>query len=353
MMDRQAWNAKGARIAERARNLRERINRIREGDVSEKISLLLPEAYRPIRDIGGTFGANQEILICHDMLGCEHRFVIESGRVAASYAIPQKRNPLSNDGVPFMPWRCFRRALGLGSSDDNIEVMPATLAEAHARLERDLWAEKLAEIDRVNSEGELDRFHVGEDDRRYESASRQARQMMIGLRMLPGEPPTVRMPDRSMNELRARFLAPYRGGVFVSVRTQAPHDSGKFVTEPYFFSSADKMIHKVRVPELRQISSALVVGNTFWCAGVSDGASVLLGVDDERRTNVGLPTAGSPPQLGLHGHSLLAVYHEQFSGVHSESPRFKRLGPEYCRLRRIIAERRVASARCRFGVVPA
>jgi len=176
---------------------------------------------------------------------------------------------------------------------------------------------------------------VDEDTRRVEAATRKMRSMMMGLRLNAGGPSTVRMPDRTIRSIRARFLAPYRGGVLIAARKKTGPGDDAFVTEPCFFSPGDDMIHIVRVPELEAFDSVVVAGRTFWCAGVSGGARVLLGVASDRRMKVALPEDGGPPQLGLHDRSLLAVYpkrvyelvDDSWKMVHSGDIPLPRSGP--------------------------
>jgi len=351
-----------------AQELTERTGRIQMGDPLEKVMLLFPEA---CKDFTGDTG---EVVIPGFMRSNSHCFSVSAGKVVFYSKRPVKTKMIC---FPPGPAYYFRRAWGRWSGEAD-ERMPATLAEAHAGMERNLQDWGLAQIDAIKSEGELSGQHFGggvgirnsqglwrdtplsrhlqelgftrpddmakvilatfwckrhdqpyrlkeraagyaayweaaqkavdEDTRRVESAKLKMRSMMMGLRLNTGGLSSVRMPDRTITSIRARFLAPYRGGVFIAARNKTGTGDDDFNTEPCFFSSEDNMIHKVRVPGLEDCSSVVVAGRTFWCTGVSEGASVLLGVTADRRVKVALPEDDGLPQLGLHDQSLLAVY---------------------------------------------
>ncbi len=257
-------------------------------------------------------------------------------------------------------------------------VGPATLAEAHAQLERQLPEDELKKIDEMKSEDEMIEYHFGagmgirnawglwgdsplakhmrdlgfthaddmsgviletlwckrhgmpfrlkdraaeydaywkaarkaeeEEAKRVESAKGKMRLMMMGLKLNAERATTVKMPDRVDSSIRARFLAPYNDGVLMAVRTNTGMGDDGFVTEPYFFASVDKMIHKIKVPGLQKISSVVIAGRTVWISGVTDGVNALLGISPENRVKLDLPKKDGIPQLGLHGESLLVVY---------------------------------------------
>jgi hypothetical protein len=147
-----------------------------------------------------------------------------------------------------------------------------------------------------------------EETERVESAKQKMRAMMMGLELDMQGVATVKMPDRVDRSIRARFLAPHNNGVFIAVRTSRGSGDDEFVTEPYFFSSDDRKIHKVSVPELAAISSVVLAGRTVWICGDSDGSPALLGISTNNRKRLDLPKEGGTPQLGVHEESLLAVY---------------------------------------------
>ena len=147
-----------------------------------------------------------------------------------------------------------------------------------------------------------------DEKKRVVEAKAALRSMMMGLHFYGQAAPTVRMPDRTESSLRARFLAPYGTGMFLSVRglLQGPKDD-EFTLKGYFYDPADGRLHLIRVPEIDEVHSVVVVGGTAWFVGVEDGRNVLLGVKGNHRQTPPLPLAGLP-QLGLDGQSLLAVY---------------------------------------------
>jgi len=149
-----------------------------------------------------------------------------------------------------------------------------------------------------------------EDDeaKRVESAAQKMRSMMMGLTFDATRAVGVKMPDRVDSSIRARFLAPYNNGVLIGVRKSTGTGDDEFITEPYFFSPADRKIHKVSVPDLQTISSMVLAGQTVWICGVSEGSNVLLGISPNNRVRLDLPKEEEVPQLGVHGESVLAVY---------------------------------------------
>lgn len=147
-----------------------------------------------------------------------------------------------------------------------------------------------------------------DEKKRVAKAATMMRSMMMGLRFMDHDAPKVQMPDRINSDLRARFISPYRNGVFIAVRKITGREDTDFVTEGYFFDRADRKIHKLQVPEVPEIHACVVAGETAWFGGIKNGTSVLLGIDGEKRITATLPRGGKPPQLGLDQKNLLAVY---------------------------------------------
>jgi hypothetical protein len=147
-----------------------------------------------------------------------------------------------------------------------------------------------------------------DEKKRVTKATVKMRSMMMGLGFTDQEAAAIRMPDRSDSSLRARFVSPYRNGVFIAVKKSTGREDTDFVNEGYYFDRADRGIHKVQVPELPEIHTCVVAGKTAWFAGVKNGTSVLLGINSVERTAVPLPLPGKPPQLGVNQKDLLAVY---------------------------------------------
>ncbi len=147
-----------------------------------------------------------------------------------------------------------------------------------------------------------------EEKVRVEAVKQRIRSMMMGLQLESRDATKIRMPDRVYNSERARQLAPYAGGVFISVRNSAWRTEDDFVTEGYFFTPATGKIHKVLTPEIAETHSVVAIGRTAWFTGVTEGRTILIGLRDNTRFHIPLPQAGPPPSLGFHGDKLLAVY---------------------------------------------
>ncbi len=147
-----------------------------------------------------------------------------------------------------------------------------------------------------------------EEKTRVGKAKLTMRSMMMGLQIRNRDIPSIRMPDRTTHSIRARFLSLHNGGVFIAVRKTIGRDDDDFLTEGYFFDPANRRIHKIQVPEVTVVHSAVATNQTAWFAGVSEGTIVLLGIKGKKRINVTLPHDDKPPQLGLHKQNLLVVY---------------------------------------------
>jgi hypothetical protein len=81
-----------------------------------------------------------------------------------------------------------------------------------------------------------------------------------------------------------------------------------FYTQAFYLDLADRKIHGIRVAEVNEVCSAVVVGDRAWFAGLSDGKAAIVGVGERDRITVPLPQQGEIPDLGMDGQSLLAVY---------------------------------------------
>jgi hypothetical protein len=134
--------------------------------------------------------------------------------------------------------------------------------------------------------------------------------MTMGLQFEKRDVPTVCMPDAGWDSLDARFLSAFRGGVFLTVYVPGREriDADIFTTRGVYFDAADRKLHPIRVAEINDVQSAVVVGKRAWFAGNANGKAVLKGVNGQDRIVLPLPEAGPSPQLGIDDQSLLAVY---------------------------------------------
>jgi len=155
---------------------------------------------------------------------------------------------------------------------------------------------------------EASRKAQADEEKRVVAAKKKMRSMMMEITLINRNASTIMMPPRIDSEIRARYLAQYNDGVLIGVRKDTGRRDATFVTEPYFFSSKDGMIHKVNIPELQEFDSVVLAGRTVWICGTCNGANILLGITADQRIKQSLPKEGSLPQLGLHNESLLAVY---------------------------------------------
>jgi hypothetical protein len=147
-----------------------------------------------------------------------------------------------------------------------------------------------------------------EEAKRVKQAQGNLKNMMMGLKYAANVPPRARMPNRTDTELRARSLAKFRGGVFLTARESGGKGDKEYVTPGYYFDPTNGQIHKIIVKEIDQICSAVALGEWAWFAGVKAGHNTLLGINGDRRLTPSLPEPGQLPQLGANGEFLLAVY---------------------------------------------
>lgn len=157
---------------------------------------------------------------------------------------------------------------------------------------------------------EKQKKETAEEEKRVVEAKTKVRELMLGFEYVPGNPPTVVMPRRTDDELRARFLARYRGGVFLTVRKAIPgkglDDTHKLL--PYFFDEKSERIHPVLIPEIKDVSFAVVAGDSCWIVGRASGGVILLTLNDSSRNQIVLPRDDEIPQLGLSEDQPLLIY---------------------------------------------
>jgi hypothetical protein len=183
-----------------------------------------------------------------------------------------------------------------------------------------------------------------------QKAKAELRDCMAGLRWDRRDVPVVRMP--TAGGLNIRFMCPFRDGVFVSVyfegrrscsgiavdqadldpadgkvhikpqyddyvnrgyysengKTHKAKPQDDFYVRGCYFDPHDCELHSIRVKEVNEVYSAVVVDGRAWFAGMTDGKTALVGLGDRDRITIRLPLEDEMPDLGMDGQSLLAVY---------------------------------------------
>src|SRR5690606_22662987 len=91
--------------------------------------------------------------------------------------------------------------------------------------------------------------------------------MLMGIVLAKKNVQLVRMPDRSARELRVRSLSSFRGGAYLVVRSGIRNGSRGFQTTGYFFDPRDEKVHPIRVPEIKEVHSTVVIGDDAWFLG--------------------------------------------------------------------------------------
>lgn len=214
--------------------------------------------------------------------------------------------------------------LGFTHADDISEVILETFwCKRHGQ---DFRLEERAAFYKKSMEAALKAD--AEEEQRVAVAKAAIRDRMMGLRFKPHDVPVVRMPIK--NGVSARFLCPFRNGVFFSrclpgnkpglyymagyhddpphgeLRTMETGDD--FYTVGHFLDPADQKIHWILLPELDRTYAAVVADERAWFAGLKNGETVLVSIGDQDRMVVPLPKTDEFPDLGLDGQALLAVY---------------------------------------------
>jgi len=160
------------------------------------------------------------------------------------------------------------------------------------------------------AEWEQQKKEQKEEENRAVQALDKVRELMLGLGYVSGPAPTVVMRRRSIDEIRARFLARFRDGVFLTVReivsSEGLKDTYKLL--PHFLDLKEERIHPVRLPEIPDVSFSVIAGDRLWVIGKAEGGFRLLALDAVNRKTVPLPRSDEIPQLGISGDQLLLVY---------------------------------------------
>jgi hypothetical protein len=166
------------------------------------------------------------------------------------------------------------------------------------------------QIAKDRAEWEQQEKEQKEEENRAVQALDKIRELMLGFEYVSDPAPTVVMRQRSDDGIRARFLARFRDGVFLTVREIVSSEGLKdtYTLLPHFLDLKTQRIHPVRLPEVPDISFSLITGDRLWVVGKSKGELRLLALDAVDRKIVALPRSDEIPQLGLSGDQLLLVY---------------------------------------------
>jgi len=144
-----------------------------------------------------------------------------------------------------------------------------------------------------------------QEQQKAKLAARRVDAMLIGMSLERSNVPSVKLRPGDADDLRARYTARYRDGVLLAIRQG---DAENFTTPGYFLSLNDRSLHPIKVPEIEEMHSAIVVGRVAYFSGTSSGNPVLMAISDRSRSRLSLPLAPSVPVLGTDGSKLLAVY---------------------------------------------
>jgi hypothetical protein len=205
-------------------------------------------------------------------------------------------------------WRCQKRLskqmqeLGFTYPDDMSSVILQTFR--CKRYGQDFrLKERVAEYRKTYG---IEEMTTEEEENRVKRAKAALPNRMMGLHFEKRDVPTVRIPDQGRYSLSVRFLSGFRGGAFIAAYLPGRQlmDDDVFTTPGAYFDAADRKIHQVRVPEINDVQSAVVVGQRAWFVGNTDGRAVLVGVNGQDRIVLRPPEAGSSFQLGIRDTGL-------------------------------------------------
>ena len=77
---------------------------------------------------------------------------------------------------------------------------------------------------------------------------------------------------------------------------------------PYFVDLIGHTIAEVRVPEVEEIRSTVVIGDVLWVYGYTEGQARLISIEGNSRALVDLPREEPNPALGCREDRLMLVY---------------------------------------------
>jgi hypothetical protein len=171
-----------------------------------------------------------------------------------------------------------------------------------------------------------------QEKERVRRAGKLIDEMMIGLTIEPDLPQIVKRRPTSSNGLRARCLAPFRGGVLLSVRRGFDEN---FTTPGYFLDLKTQTIHPIAIPEIEKVHSAVVVGGVAYFSGTTGSKPVVMAIGNGSRSSLAMPEEKDVPQLGIAGENVMAVYRNAvyvmddgtWSKVYSGSKPLPKSGP--------------------------
>ncbi|MEN6428401.1 MAG: hypothetical protein ABFE13_23900 [Phycisphaerales bacterium] len=130
--------------------------------------------------------------------------------------------------------------------------------------------------------------------------------MMLGLQFEKQDVPVVHIPFQ--RGLHVCFLSAFRDGVFLAAYPEGYTRQGFALPVGYYLAPTDRRIHPISVQEVDDVRAVVVIGETAWFVGLTDGKTALAGVGQRDRITVSLPKENEIPDLGMDGQSLLAVY---------------------------------------------
>jgi len=147
-----------------------------------------------------------------------------------------------------------------------------------------------------------------EEQREKERVSRvvqRIRGMMMGVSLAKGDTPTVIIPNRKGDGLRARYLARFGNSVLIAAKK---HPLDDFTVQLYYLDLKEETLHPITIPDIEAQHRVVIAGGTAYFGGVTNGQFVLVATDGKTRTRIAPPETKDVPQLGVNGENLLAVY---------------------------------------------
>jgi len=129
---------------------------------------------------------------------------------------------------------------------------------------------------------------------------------MMGIR--PGSLSASKIKFKPLNSptLRARCLAPFRGGVFLTIRRGLQPN---YTLRPYFFDLRTRRLSQIYTSSLSRVFSSVTIGDSLYVSGTMNGvAHLVVSPAWNKHYEITLPEKNEAPILGYTGSRLIAVY---------------------------------------------
>ena len=143
------------------------------------------------------------------------------------------------------------------------------------------------------------------EKRRVVKAKVTIRAMMINLTVVGDAKQTLTFPPRELDSVRVRYMAPYAGGILLTMKTFTSPPASKrpsptdFSTQCYFLDLITMGLHPIQLPEMEQVVEGMVINDRVYFHGVRQGRDVLLELSGNKRAVLPMPNGKGLLRLGM------------------------------------------------------